>query len=391
MIVPVSGKIIGDAEKANAHAAIDEGWLTEGKWGAEFERKLREFTSRRFVILCNSGSSANLLALSALELEPGSEVITTALNFPTTLNPIIQCGLVPVFVDCTLPQMVADVSQIEAAISPKTRAIMLAHTLGVPFDVEAVLDICKRHNLKLVEDCCDALGTDSAGKFGDFATYSFYPAHQITTGEGGALTTDNPGLAKIARSYRDWGRDCWCPTGHDNTCGRRYSGEYDHKYTYSRIGYNLKMTDIQAAIGCAQMDKLDAFTTLRRIHWYHIGSGLFQFGGMDKYFMEPYYFWKMHKNQPSFFGFSLICNPNIDRNKLTRWLDGQGVHNRPVFAGNVLRQPAYKNIAYRTPFPLTNTDIVHDRAFWIGCWPGLSIEQLDYAVEKIKEGVCAFS
>ena len=232
MIVPVYGKVYGDAEKANAHAAIDEGWLTEGKWGAEFERKLSDFTGRRFVILCNSGSSANLLALASLELPKGSEVITTALNFPTTLNPIIQLGLVPVFVDCTLPQMVANVDQIEAAVTDKTRAIMLAHTLGVPFDVDEVLAICKRHNLKLVEDCCDALGTSGIFR-GDVSTLSFYPAHQITTGEGGAVLTADPRLAKIIRSFRDWGRDCWCDTGKDNTCGRRWAGDYDHKYTYS--------------------------------------------------------------------------------------------------------------------------------------------------------------
>jgi len=380
IVVPVTGKIIGDTEKANAHAAIEEGWLTEGRWGAEFERKLREFTGRREVILCNSGSSANLLALAALELPKGSEVITTALNFPTTLNPIIQLGLVPVFVDVNLPQMTANVEQIEAAVTDKTRAIMLAHTLGVPFDVQAVLQICKRHDLRLVEDCCDALGTKRNG-VGDFETYSFYPAHQITTGEGGALATDNPKLAKVARSYRDWGRDCWCPTGHDNTCGRRFDYNPEHKYYYTRIGYNLKMTDIQAAIGCAQMDRLPGFVLDRHRNHAYLRTSIYG------HQLEHYFGEFIVTMGASYFGFSLICQPHIDRNNLCRYLDSVGVHNRPVFAGNVLRQPAYKDIEYRAPFALPNTDVVHERAFWIGCWPGLSVEQLDYAVEKIKEGV----
>src|SRR5512146_695673 len=273
MIVPVSGKVYGDLEKKYAHEAVEDGWLTEGRWCAEFEKRLREFTGKREVILCNSGSSANLLALAALELQEGDEVITTALNFPTTLNPIIQLGLRPVLVDVKLPEMTADPAQVEAAISSKTRAVILAHTLGVPFD-DRIRQICKEHNLYLVEDCCDALGTQGIMQ-GDFATLSFYPAHQITTGEGGAVLTDSPRLAKIARSFRDWGRDCWCATGHDNTCGRRFAGDYDHKYQTSRIGYNLKMTDFQGAIGCAQMERLPGVVRARQYKYLYLWQKLF--------------------------------------------------------------------------------------------------------------------
>lgn len=375
MIVPVSGAVLGNKEKEYLYDVIDNMWFTEGKWCDEFERRLERFTDKREAILCNSGSSANLLAITSLELQPGDEVITTALNFPTTVNPIIQNRAIPVFVDITLPEMVVDLNQLESAIGPKTKAIVLAHTLGYPFDESAVLELCNKHGLKLVSDCCDALGTEGTMQ-GTFSTLSFYPAHQITAGEGGCLLTDSPKLAKIVRSYRDWGRDCWCKPGFDNTCGTRFKGEYDHKYTYTRIGYNLKMTEFQAAIGSAQMEKLPGFIKLRGSNHEYLFNNL---KGL------PFTMFHDNSKTVSWFGFSLLCESGIDRLKITNWLDQQGVRNRPMFAGNILRQPAYKNIEHRRISNLINTDIVHQTGFWIGCWPGLTKEQLDYSVAKIKE------
>jgi CDP-6-deoxy-D-xylo-4-hexulose-3-dehydrase len=383
MNVPVHGRIVGEEERANLYAVADSDWYTAGPWCAKFEKKLREYLGVRHVTLCNSGSSANLLAVSALELEPGDEVITTAVNFPTTVNPILQVGAIPVFIDVTLPHMVADASQLEAALSDKTKAVVLAHTLGYPFDVAAVVDFCKEYSLYLVEDCCDALGSEydgeRVGSCGIFSTYSFYPAHQITTGEGGAVATSHPRLDKLARSYRDWGRDCWCEPGHDDTCGRRWSGDYDHKYTYSHIGYNLKMDEFGGAIGAAQMDRLPEFVEKRR-HNHAYLLQLAQAQGLQDYFdlpfPEPFY-------NPSWFGFSLISRGEVNRNDICRYLDSVGVGNRPVFGGNLLRQPAYAHIPHRTIGNLYNSNVVHNNAFWIGCWPGLDDRQLEYAIEMI--------
>lgn len=382
MNVPVHGRIWGEPEHMNLAAVVKSNWYTEGQWCRQFESKLRDYIGIREVVLTNSGSSANLLAISALGLKPGDEVITTAVNFPTTLNPILQVGAVPVFVDVKLPMMTIDVRQLEAAISKRTKAVVVAHTLGYPCEMTTITDFCRRHNLALVEDCCDAIGSrygeKYTGTFGQSATFSFYPAHQIATGEGGAVVTSSPSVAKVLRSYRDWGRDCWCEPGKDNTCGRRYSGDYDHKYTYSRIGYNLKMTEFEGALGSAQMDRLDEFIIkrqdnhdfLRRLAWVN---------GLEEYFWLPY-----HENHiiPSWFGFSMIClHPH--RNELCKWLDSVGVGNRPVFGGNLLRQPAYKDIPHRVVGSLDKSNIVHERAFWIGCWPGLEQNQLEYAVDMI--------
>jgi len=387
MIVPVHGRIVGEPERAALRQVADSDWYTAGKWCAQFEKRLRAYLGVRHVSLCNSGSSANLLAISALELKPGDEVITTAVNFPTTVNPIIQAGAIPVFIDVKLPQMTADVSQLEAALSPRTRAVVLAHTLGYPFDVNEVLDFCQKHNLRLIEDCCDALGSKYDGKqtgtFGQSATFSFYPAHQITTGEGGAIVSRSARIDKAVRSYRDWGRDCWCEPGRDNTCGRRYSGDYDHKYTYSRIGYNLKATEFEGALGVAQMDRLPEFVEKRRHNHEYLRALAFE-RGLSEYFILPYQ--EPHIN-PSWFGFTLICRGDVARNDLCRYLDGVGVGNRPVFGGNLLRQPAYADIPHRVIGDLANSNIVHERAFWIGCWPGLVDAQLEYAIEMIPKYV----
>ena len=387
MNVPVHGRIVGEQERTNLYQVADSDWYTAGPWCDKFAKSLQTYLGVRHVALCNSGSSANLLAISALELQPGDEVITTAVNFPTTVNPIIQVGAIPVFIDVTLPHMVADVRQLEDALSPRTRAVVLAHTLGYPFELTSVVEFCKRHNLRLVEDCCDALGSrygkNYVGSYGDFATYSFFPAHQITTGEGGALVAKSAQLEKLAKSYRDWGRDCWCLPGNDNTCGTRFKGEYDHKYTYSRIGYHLQMTEFSGAVGTAQMDRLLGFVEKRR-HNHALLRAMAWSRELNEYFMLPY---ACNHCQPSWFGFAMICNPGIDRNALCQWLDGQGVGNRPLFGGNLLRQPAYKSIEARIIGDLHNSNMVHERAFWIGCWPGLEDDQLEYAIQKISEYV----
>lgn len=381
--VPCHGSVIDHNEDNNLLDVVSRRWYTSGHWAHEFERKLRAFTGKREVILCNSGSSANLLALSCLtatelgerRIMPGDEVITTALNFPTTVNPIIQIGATPVFIDVTLPEMVADTSKLQAALSARTKAVILAHTLGHPFDIEEVKLFCEMNGLWLIEDCCDALGTDGIMQ-GDLSTLSFYPAHQITAGEGGAVLTDSPKLAKLLRSFRDWGRDCWCEPGHDNTCGKRFDGELDHKYTFSHIGYNLKMSDLHAAIGAAQMDKLSGFVDARRANHRALLDRMSSIDG----FIPP-----NSRNDVSWFGFALICTPPIDRNAITRWLEGRGIQTRIIFAGNILRQPAYKFFNHRVVGGLTNTDIIHDRAFFVGCWPGLTSEQINYVADSIAE------
>jgi len=377
MEVPVSGKVVGDLEQYYMKQAVDDLWLTEGRWGKEFAQKLSEFTGMKYVLLCNSGSSANLLAACAAGISKGNTVVTTALNFPTTVNPIIQLGGYPLFIDVTLPNMVADMDQLEQAVKSGPKAVVLAHTLGRPFDTHLVRSICDRNGITMIEDCCDALGTEGT-MYGDLVTLSFYPAHHITTGEGGAVLTNNPRLAKLVQSYRDWGRDCWCPTGQDNTCGRRFEGEYDHKYTYSHIGYNLKMTDVAAACGVAQMFRLAMFIASRRNNYWLLHHEL-----EDKR-LQDYFEWPKPDDCVSPFGFPLICKPEVDRNELCRWLDAEGVRNRPVFAGNLLNQPAYKDIVYLAS-DLTRTDIIHKKAFWVGIWPGLERQQLEYTASKLGE------
>jgi CDP-6-deoxy-D-xylo-4-hexulose-3-dehydrase len=378
MKVPVHGSMLDSADWGNLQAAVDSHWLTAGHYTHLFEQALCKKFGRRFALFVNSGSSANLLAVAALELPKGSEVIVCACAFPTTVNPIIQCGLVPVFVDCEPGTWNIDTTQLEAALSEKTRAVMVLHNLGNPANMPWIMLFAMRHKLWFIEDCCDAAGATymahPVGTWGDFSTYSFYPAHQITTGEGGALLTDDPKLYKIARSLRDWGRDCWCETGQDNTCGKRFASGYDHKYTYSRIGYNLKATDLQAAIGVTQLDKLDWFVAQRRANWNYLYKGL-----ADLPIMPP----KATPNSaPSWFGFAFGVPK---RNELARYLDKHGVGNRPLFAGNILRQPAYKDIECRVIGDLPNANYAMDSVIWIGCWPGLTFEQLDYSIEIIRD------
>jgi len=374
--VPVSGKIITKTDKAMMHKAVDEGWLTEGHFVAEFERKLEQYVGVREAIMVNSGSSANLLALTALELPKGSEVITVACAFPTTVNPIIQNGLVPVFVDVD-DTFNIDPKQLEKALSPKTQAVMVAHTLGNPFHAGEVIEFCIENELDLIEDCCDAMGATfegvKVGFFGDIATLSFYPAHQITTGEGGALLTNKSRLSKTIRSYRDWGRDCWCTPGKDDTCGKRFCGEYDHKYTYSRIGYNLKSTDLQAACGLTQMDRIDEFVQARRKNWAYLYYGL-----KDRYMTQQFY----KESNPSPFGYAIATKDPID---MAKYLTEHKIGCRPVFAGNLLRQPAYKDIECRVIGDIPMTNWIHDHVLWVGCWPGLNKEMLDYTIKVLLE------
>jgi len=393
IVVPVSGKVYGDQERNNLIQCANEllNGIQSEHWTHEFERKFELYLGVREAMFCNSGSSANLLAMKALtadelgdrRLQPGDEVITTALNFPTTVNPILQVGAVPVFVDVTIPEYTPNPETVISAITPKTRAIILAHTLGYPVKLHAIKAECDKRGIWLIEDTCDALGSEingcKRGTIGDLATFSFYPAHQISTEEGGMIVTSNPLLAKLVRSFRDWGRDCWCEPGHDNTCGRRLDGEYDHKYTYSHIGYNLKGTNMQAALGCAQMERLEGFIDMRKLNYSRVYARLFYYHKLGEYLLAP----KCDVSSP--FGFPLLCKPPVRRNHLCRFLDSWGVGNRPIFGGNLLRQPGYKDFDFGGDGLLTNTNSVHDNAFWIGCWPGLSIEQLDYAASKIAE------
>ncbi len=386
MRVPTHGATLDGAERAALLRVADRQWYTAGPESAAFEAKLREYTGKRHVILTSSGSAANLLALAALtsdeigvrKLAPGFEVITTALNFPTTVAPIVQLGALPVFVDVELPSLAPTAASIQAAITPRTRAVILAHTLGRPVpEIAAIRDLCARYHLYLIEDCCDALGSPGI-MIGDMATLSFYPAHQITTGEGGAVLTDSPKLAQLLTRFRDWGRDCWCPPGQDNTCGVRFGGYYDHKYTYSEIGYHLPMTDLQAALGVEQMDKLWWITTRRQDNHAYLFKRLWEAGAGD-YFLLP------DDVPASWFGFALICRDRIVRNRITAWLEKRDIQTRLVFGGNLLRQPAYRGIQYRAVGDLANTNTVHYNAFWVGCWPGLAVEQLDYLYNSVIE------
>jgi CDP-4-dehydro-6-deoxyglucose reductase, E1 len=401
-VIPPSGKVVGRGEMQNMVEAALDGWLTTGRFNAEFETRLAAWLGVRHAITVNSGSSANLVALSALTspqlgeraIRAGDEVIGVAAGFPTTVNPILQCGAVPVLVDVTLPGYNVDVALLEAAITPRTKAIMLAHTLGNPYNLEAVTRLCRQHGLWLVEDCCDALGSTFQGRkvgtFGDIATLSFYPAHHITMGEGGAVFTNSDELRRIAESFRDWGRDCWCAPGRDNTCGKRFCWKlgdlpegYDHKYTYSHLGYNLKITDMQAACALAQMDRLDGFIAARRRNFQFLHDRL---KSCEEFLMLPQ---ATPGSDPSWFGFPITIRPeaNLRRIDLLNHLDSQRIGTRLLFAGNLTRQPYMRGRNFRVAGPLTQTDIVMNDTFWIGLYPGLSEAQLDFAAAQIAEFV----
>ncbi|MDR3151268.1 MAG: lipopolysaccharide biosynthesis protein RfbH [Holosporaceae bacterium] len=407
--IPVSGKVIEFEELSNMIDASLDMWLTSGRFGEEFETEFARFLGAKYALATNSGSSANLLALSALTspklgdgfLQGGDEVITVAAAFPTTIAPIIQNGLVPVFVDCELQTYNINASEIEKAISQKTKAIIIAHTLGNPFDLEKITDICRKHNLWLIEDSCDALGAEyngqKTGTLGHIGTFSFYPAHHITMGEGGAVITNDPLLYKIIMSLRDWGRDCWCATGKDDTCKNRFCMQrgnlpfgYDHKYTYSHAGYNLKITDWQAAIGCAQLKKIEIFVEIRRKNFKFLKEKL---SDLSEYIMLPQC---NNKSLPSWFGFAISVRPNQKFNKLdlVTYLENNGVGTRQLFAGNILRHPMFvdraipirigdsalmcsANLSEKNYALLPNTDFIMNNTFWIGCHHGLEEEELD--------------
>lgn len=402
--IPVSGKVFDSQEVALLVDASLDFWLTTGRYAEQFERDFRNFLGLRAAVLCNSGSSANLLALSALtssklagrRLKDGDEVITVAAGFPTTVNPIIQNRLIPVFVDVELGGYDVNVDALAAAVTPRTKAVVLAHTLGNPFRLDEVLKIVNQHNLWLIEDNCDALGSKYNGKltgtFGHMSTSSFYPAHHITMGEGGCVLTNDAILEKILYSFRDWGRDCWCDPGKDNTCGKRFEwklGElpdgYDHKYIYSHIGYNLKMTDMQAAIGVAQLKKLDGFIQARQRNWQKLRDALESLEGL---FILP----KPTKgSEPSWFGFPITVREDapFSRNEITEYLERHKIATRLIFAGDLTRQPAYKDVPYRVSGDLKNTNVVLTRSFWIGVYSGISDVMLDYMIETIHNFVRA--
>ncbi|WP_188261091.1 lipopolysaccharide biosynthesis protein RfbH [Azospirillum tabaci] len=396
--VPVSGRVYGAQEVHNLVDASLEFWLTTGRFNDAFERRLAETVGARHALTCNSGSSANLLAISALcspllgdqALQRGDEVITCATGFPTTVNPIIQNGLVPVFVDVDIPTYNADPIAVAEAVTPRTRAIVLAHTLGNPFDLGAVMDVARRHNLHVVEDCCDALGAHyngrPVGSFGTVATLSFYPAHHITTGEGGAVATNVNRIKRALESIRDWGRDCWCAPGRDNTCGRRFERKhgglpegYDHKYVYSHAGYNLKMTDLQAAVGLAQMDRLSDFITIRRRNYETLHNALRAF---DDLLVLPQ---ATPGSDPSWFGFPITLREEagVKREALLRWLNGRRIGTRLLFGGNLTKQPYLMGRAWRTHGDLARSDTVMNRTFWVGVYPALDDAALGYVVDSI--------
>ena len=398
--IPVSGKIIDEDDVLWGIESMMDAWLTAGRFSIKLERELARYFGSRFSFLVNSGSSANLLAFYALTspklldraIKPGDEIITVAAGFPTTINPMIQFGCIPVFVDVDIPTYNIKVEDIENAITPKTKAIMLAHALGNPFNLSVVMAIAKKYNLWVVEDDCDSLGATYEGKktgtFGDLATLSFYPAHHITMGEGGAVLVNNTSLKKITESFRDWGRDCWCPPGKDNTCGERYCQKlgdlpdgYDHKYTYSHIGFNLKVTDMQAAIGLSQLTKADYFV-IRRKENHAILSEMFK--EFEEHFILPR---ATENSHPSWFGFMLTIREGspIDRNKFVEYLEQNKIGTRLFFGGNLLRQPAYYNLNYRKIDNLKNTDLIMNNSFWLGVWPGLNQFHYDYIVQKVKD------
>ncbi len=398
--VPVAGRVFNADELNLLIASGLDFWLTAGPYASEFEKRLAHFFGLRHAVLVNSGSSANLIAVSALtspqlgkrRLKPGDEVLTVAAGFPTTVNAIIQNQLIPVFLDVTIPTYNVDINQLEAAFSEKTRAVVLAHTLGNPFDLNAVKEFCDLHSLWMIEDCCDALGAtykgQMVGTFGEMATASFYPAHHITMGEGGAVVTGNSQLKSILESYRDWGRDCWCPPGSDNTCGKRYDWDfpgipkgYDHKYVYSHIGYNLKATDMQAAVGLAQMGKLESFIEERRNNFSILYEGL---KDLDHYLILPE---ATPGSDPSWFGFPLGLRKEtpFSRKALLRFLQEKKIGSRLLFGGNLTRQPAYKEAIYRVAATLENTDFVMSQVFWLGVYPGLNRPILNYVIETLHD------
>lgn len=407
--IPYASRVYDEHEMVNLVDSALEFWLTAGRYTEEFEKKLSDYLGVKYCSLVNSGSSANLNAFMALTspllgeraIRRGDEVITVAAGFPTTVTPMIQYGAIPVFVDVTIPQYNIDVTKLEEAYSEKTKAVMIAHTLGNPFDLKAVKAFCDRHGLWLVEDNCDALGSkytiDGAEKFtgtiGDIGTSSFYPPHHMTMGEGGAVYTDNPLLNKCIRSFRDWGRDCVCPSGHDNLCGHRFDKQYgelpigyDHKYVYSHFGYNLKATDMQAAVGCAQLEKFPSFVEKRKENFKRLRAALA--GAEDKLILpEP-----CENSDPSWFGFLITCKEGVDRNKMVQQIESRGVQTRMLFAGNLIKHPCFDEMrqsgtGYRVVGELANTDRIMQDTFWVGVYPGMTDEKIDYMAKTIIEAL----
>lgn len=404
-----AGRVFDENELVNLVDSSLEFWLTSGRYTDEFEKKMCKYLGVKYCSLVNSGSSANLIAFMALtsyklgdrRIKKGDEVITVAAGFPTTIAPIVQYGAIPVFVDVTIPDYNIDISGLESALSEKTKAVMIAHTLGNPFALKEVKEFCNRNGLWLIEDNCDALGSEyyiegewkKTGTIGDIGTSSFYPPHHMTMGEGGAVYTNNAILHRILRSFRDWGRDCWCNSGQDGTCGHRYTGKYgllpegyDHKYVYSHFGYNLKATDLQASIGCAQIEKLNGFTEKRRNNWNYLKE---QMQDLDKYLVLP----QAEKNSnPSWFGFTITVRDNVGftRNELVKYLESNNIQTRNLFAGNIIKHPCFDEMremkdGYRVAEDLQNTDIIMNRTFWIGVYPGMTKDKLDYMVKTVKQ------
>jgi CDP-6-deoxy-D-xylo-4-hexulose-3-dehydrase len=401
--IPVSGKVFDDHELRLLVDASLDFWLTAGRYANTFERRFAKLLGVRHAMLCNSGSSANLLAVSALtserlgkkRLRPGDEVITVTSGFPTTVNAIVQNQLVPVFLDVELGTYDVKLDHLADAVGPRTKAVFMAHTLGNPFPLDAVGELCREHGLWLLEDNCDSLGSrydgQLTGTFGDISTVSFYPAHHITMGEGGAVVTNRPLLKKLVESFRDWGRDCWCETGQENTCGKRFDWQlgdlpfgYDHKYTYSHVGYNLKLTDMQAAVGVAQLDKLDGFIQARKDNWQRLHDGL---ADLDCFVMPR----PTPRSDPSWFGYALTVKPDagFNRRELITQLESSKIATRLLFGGNLLRQPAYRNVQHRLVGDTTNADIVTQGTFWLGVYPGLTTEMLDFMIQTVRDFVAA--
>ncbi|MBR2957548.1 MAG: lipopolysaccharide biosynthesis protein RfbH [Clostridia bacterium] len=407
--IPYASRVYDSSEMVNLVDSALEFWLTAGRYTSQFEKGLAKYLGVRFCALVNSGSSANLLAFMTLTspllgeraVKRGDEVITVAAGFPTTVTPVIQFGAVPVFVDVTIPQYNIDVTKLEEALSEKTKAVMIAHTLGNPFDIKAVKDFCDRHNLWLIEDNCDALGSKYTldgkegftGTFGDLGTSSFYPPHHMTMGEGGAVYTDNPLLSKIMHSMRDWGRDCSCASGQDNLCGHRFDGQYgelpygyDHKYVYSHFGYNLKATDLQAAVGCAQLEKFPSFVERRKHNFARLLKAL---EGVSDRLILPV---ACENSDPSWFGFLLTCKEGVDRKKVVPYIESKGVQTRMLFAGNLTKHPCFDEMrkigeGYRIVGNLENTDRIMNDTFWVGVYPGMTDEMIDYMAKTIIEAV----